>query len=127
MLKVVHPCARPMNSPVASANCEPVADTAMRMRPMVYSTAPLASTRPAPLRSAIMPKKGCDTPQIRFCSAIANAKVSRVQPWSSVIGCRNRPKPCRVPIARVRMVPPQIRTTAGVRQLFISGSAKRAS
>src|SRR5215831_16228778 len=71
-----------------------------------------------------MPKKGWEIPQIRFCSAIANAKVSRLQPWSRVIGCRNRPKPCRVPMASVRMVPPQISTTAGVRQVFIGVPAK---
>jgi hypothetical protein len=39
------------------------------------------------------------------------------------VGCRNSPKPRRVPIARVRMMPPQSSTTVGVRQFFIFGFA----
>ena len=35
---------------------------------------------------------------------------------SDEIGCRKSPKPCRMPIASVRMRPPQTRTTVGVRQ-----------
>src|SRR5712691_11455563 len=35
------------------------------------------------------------------------------------MGCRKSPNPCRVPMARVRMMPPQRSTTPGVRQLFI--------
>src|SRR6185436_20885573 len=43
-------------------------------------------------------------------------KVCRVQPSSSVIGCRYSPNECRVPSASVRMMPPHRSTTSGVRQ-----------
>ena len=62
------------------------------------------------------PVNGCVAPQTRFCTAIASANVSRPQPRSALIGCRKRPKPCRIPIARVRISPPQTSTAVGVRQ-----------
>ncbi len=55
-------------------------------------------------------------PHIRFCTASASAKVSRPQPMSEEIGCRKSPKPWRMPNPRVRIRPPQTRTTVGVRQ-----------
>ena len=63
-----------------------------------------------------MPANGVAKPHIRFCTAIASANVSRPQPWSLLIGCRNRPKPCRMPIDSVRMRPVATSTTVGVRQ-----------
>ena len=52
----------------------------MPKRPSAYSTAPTTSTLKAPKRSAAMPAKMPNTPQDRFCTARAKAKVSRVQP-----------------------------------------------
>ncbi|GLS98322.1 hypothetical protein GCM10007918_56140 [Piscinibacter gummiphilus] len=42
--------------------------------------------------------------------ASANAKVSRDQPRSIVMGCSHRPKPWRMPIDRVTIRPAQART-----------------
>ena len=44
------------------------------------------------------PVNGCARPHTRFCSAIAAENVSRPQPSAEHIGCRNRPKPWRVPM-----------------------------
>ena len=44
--------------------------------------------------------------------AMAKAKVSRVQPWAWVMGCSHRPKPWRMPMDKVTMAAPQIRTWA---------------
>ena len=57
-----------------------------------------------------MPTNRPATPQVRFCTAIAKAKVSRVQPRSSVIGCSHRPKPWRMPIDKVTTAAPQSST-----------------
>src|SRR5512140_213534 len=64
-----------------------------------------------------MPANGWVTPHIRFCTAIASANVSRPQCRSALIGCRNSPKPWRMPMPTVRIRPPQTRTTVGERQL----------
>src|SRR5262245_17371639 len=50
--------------------------------------------------------------------------TSRPHPYSKLIGCRNRPKPARMPNEIVMMRQPHARTTSGVRQVctFISGS-----
>ncbi len=61
----------------------------------------------APKRSAAMPAKMPNTPHDRFCTAMASEKLSRVQPWSWVMGCNQRPKPWRMPIDRVTMAAPQ--------------------
>ena len=49
-------------------------------------------------------------PQQMFCTAMAKAKVSRVQPRSIVIGASQNPKPWRMPIDTVTMAAPQIST-----------------
>ncbi len=71
----------------------------------------------APNLSATMPANGVASPYTRFWIASAMANVCRFQPRSSVIGCRYSPKLWRVPSESVRMMPPQISTTSGVRQL----------
>ena len=57
-----------------------------------------------------MPAKMPNKPQDRFCTAMAKAKVSRVQPCACVIGCNHRPKPWRMPIDRVTMAAPHTST-----------------
>ncbi|MNT64501.1 hypothetical protein D3C72_2024060 [compost metagenome] len=59
-----------------------------------------------PYRSAIMPVKGWAMPQVRFCTAIAMAKVSRLQPRSIETGSRNSPCTWRTPRARPMTMPP---------------------
>src|SRR5262249_8642999 len=54
-------------------------------------------------------------PYTRFCIASAMAKVCRLHPRSKVIGCRYKPKVCRVPSASVSMMPPQSNTATGIR------------
>ena len=56
-------------------------------------------------------------PQARFCTASANAKVSRFQPRSIVIGCSQSPKPWRMPIDSVTMAAPQTSTCVSDRRL----------
>src|ERR1700694_4003030 len=73
-------------------------------------------TRAAPNLSAIAPANGWPIPHTRFCSAIANANVSRVHARSKVIGGRNRPKLWRVPSESISPRHPQAMITAGVRQ-----------
>ena len=62
------------------------------------------------MRPERRPARGPATPQARFCTASAKAKVSRVQPRSIVIGCSHRPKPWRMPMESVTMAAPQIST-----------------
>ena len=57
-----------------------------------------------------MPATGPARPQARFCTAIAKAKVSRVQPRSWVIGPSHKPKPWRMPIDSVTTSAPHSRT-----------------
>ena len=42
--------------------------------------------------------------------AIANEKVWRLQPCSWVIGCSQRPKPCRMPMDSVTIMAPHSST-----------------
>jgi hypothetical protein len=48
--------------------------------------------------------------------AMANAKISRPQPWLELSGCKKRPKLCRVPSESIRIRQAHASTTAGVRQ-----------
>jgi hypothetical protein len=82
----------------------------MPTSPSAYSTAPPMSTRKPPKRSASMPAKMPNMPHDRFCTAMAKAKVSRVQPCSWVMGCSHRPKPWRMPMDKVTMAAPQAST-----------------
>ena len=81
-------------------------------------------TREAPKRSATMPAKIPNTPQDRFCIAIAKAKVSRVQPWAWVMGCNQRPKPWRMPMESVKIAAPQ--TSTWVMEIFFVGNTGSA-
>ena len=58
---------------------------------------PKAATRHAPNRSAAAPKKGDESPQIRFCTAMANEKIWTPPSSAVEIGTRNRPKTCLTP------------------------------
>src|SRR5207342_1676285 len=69
-------------------------------------------------RSAKPPASAPSAPHIRFCSAIEKENTSLPQPYSRLIGCRNRPKPARMPNEIVMMRQPAARTTSGVRQDF---------
>src|SRR5690606_16213829 len=53
-----------------------------------------------------------------------NEKTSRPQPYSRLIGCRNRPKPARTPKEMHMMRQPQTRTTSGVRQAWFAMGRK---
>ena len=58
---------------------------------------PKAATRHAPNRSAAAPKKGDESPQIRFCTAMASEKIWTPPSSAVEIGTRNRPKTCLTP------------------------------
>ena len=88
----------PISTPAVSTNSVGVDDSDIVARPSTYRIVPTSSTRPEPKRSAIMPAKGWAAPHVRFCTAMASAKISRPQPISSETGCRNSPKPLRMPI-----------------------------
>ncbi len=102
-----------MSSPADTSSAGPVVEYAIITSPSAYRSPPTAVTRAAPYRSAMIPVNGCARPHTRFCSAIAAENVSRPQPSAEHIGCRKRPKPCRVPIASIRMSPAATRTSAG--------------
>ncbi|MNY43682.1 hypothetical protein D3C86_1786570 [compost metagenome] len=93
----------PINRPALSDKVTAESDRPMHARPKAYSTPPMATTFAAPKRSASAPVKGCASPQIRFCKAMAKANVSRPQPNSALIGARNSPKPCRTPRDNARI------------------------
>ena len=76
--------------------------------------------RSAPNRSDSMPANGWLAPQIRFCRAMANAKVSRPHPWSTVTGWRNSPKVCRIPRENSRMTEPQIKATPALPHFVVA-------
>lgn len=59
-----------------------------------------------------MPAKGWPRPQSRFCSAIASAKTSRLQPLALVMGVRKKPMVERGPKVRIAIRQPQTMTTA---------------
>src|SRR3954471_21079579 len=77
--------------------------------------APADSTRTGPKRSAMAPANGCAAPHSRFCSAIANEKVSRPQPRSNDMGDRNWPSAERGPNASSAIAQPHAIKTIGVR------------
>ena len=106
----------PISTPEVRTKTSGECEFAIATRPSTYSAMPPSTTRAVPYLSAIIPANGCVAPHTRFCTAIASANVSRPQPMSCEIGCRKRPKPWRMPMAMVRMIPPQTRTTVGVRQ-----------
>src|SRR4029079_7555627 len=106
----------PISTPAASTNVSSELGYAIHMSPATYSKAPAITTRAVPYLSASIPVNGCVAPQARFCTASASANVSRPQCISADMGCRNRPKPWRMPMASVRIRPPQTSTTVGVRQ-----------
>src|SRR5258706_15534268 len=56
------------------------------------------------------PVNGTNAPHRRFCSAMAKANSSRVQPLASVIGGRSSPIVWRTPMASIRMSAPHTRT-----------------
>src|SRR5258708_9039659 len=56
------------------------------------------------------PVNGTNAPHSRFCSAMANANSSRVQPLASVMGGSNKPMVWRTPMASMRMSAPHTRT-----------------
>ncbi len=87
----MHDSATPMHTPALQTKAAGLADTAIAASPSAYSASPIAITRAAPNRSATMPVNGCAMPQARFWMAIANAKVSRVQPRSATMGSWNSP------------------------------------
>jgi len=55
--------------------------------------------RPEPHLSATDPIRMAETPHTRFWMAKASENTSRPQPWTSPMGCMNRPKVARTPIA----------------------------
>src|SRR6478672_5081137 len=99
----------PISSPALPRKPAPVVARPMVTRPAAYSRLPTTRTRNAPQRSAIAPANGPASPQARFCTASANAKVSRFQPRSMVTGCSHSPRPWRIPIDIVTMAAPQTR------------------
>jgi hypothetical protein len=52
-----------------------------------------------PYLSTSAPANGCEMPQTIFWIASANAKSAAEMPMSFVIGCMNRPRLCRMPMA----------------------------
>ncbi len=100
----------PIRMPAPEAKAVPEVAMAITTRPATYSAMPTSMMRNPPNLSASAPVNGWVTPHIRFCSASAKAKVSRLQPCVCVIGRLNRPKPCRIPIDKVTSRPPQIKT-----------------
>jgi hypothetical protein len=60
--------------------------------------------------------KGWPTPHSRFCSASANAYVSRPQSFAWMIGVWKKPRPERGPNVKTAATHPQATITAGVRQ-----------
>jgi len=57
-------------------------------------------------------------PQTMLWIAKASENTSRVQPCSTLIGCRNSPKVARTPIATRRMATAAARTHSGRREEF---------
>src|SRR5450830_2137078 len=108
--KPVHASPRPINTPEPRMNKVGSLTTAIHTSPAIYATAPTSTTRIVPKRSATMPASGPKAPHIRFCSAIASEYVSRLQPLACEMGCIQKPKPCRTPIARVSTTPLAIST-----------------
>ncbi len=86
-------CAAPISTPAVMVNRKPVGDSAMPTRPSPYS----AGRRPRSRGSAEAvgrhaPAKMPNTPQDRFCTASAKARVSRVQPLGLGDGLQPQPE-----------------------------------
>src|SRR5258708_20385386 len=67
------------------------------------------------------PVNGTNAPHSRFCSAMAKANSSRVQPLARVSGGSSRPRVWRTPMASIRMSAPHARM---VRVDFIATSCR---
>jgi len=108
--KVVPAWAAPTNKPAVSISPQVVLACAMPHNPATYISPPIKITRKAPKRSASMPEKMPNTPQLMFWMPTASAKSSRPQPMSWVMGCIHRPKPWRMPMAMDTISAPQAST-----------------
>src|SRR5690606_36962160 len=75
----------------------------------------MTTVRAVPQRSAIAPANGWVAPHSRFWIAMASAKVSRPQPRSRLIGCRNRPKLERMPNDSRTTSDPQVMAISAAR------------
>src|SRR5690606_32707061 len=69
--------------------------------------------RPEPWRSASAPSRGAASPQTMFWIANANEKTSRLHPRAIPIGCMNRPKVARTPMASSSTTTAQARIRCG--------------
>jgi len=104
--------AMPMMKPAKKVKGSTESDSAMPNMPMQYSTAPPITTRRPPKRSASWPMKGWLMPLISTCSPMAKAKSRAAQPFSAVMGARNRPKDWRRPMASMAPQTAQVMTRA---------------
>ena len=77
----------------------------------------------APQRSAAIPTKGWNTPNSKFCKAIAKLKNSRPIEKCSEIGSIKMPKDCLIPRQMIRMPIPN-QTKRGNLKILISCSRK---
>ena len=79
---------------------------------------PVHITGTVPKRSASAPENGCPRPHRMFWIAMAKANRSRPQPFNDSIGVMKKPRVERGPNAVTAARQPQMRMTAGVRQVM---------
>jgi hypothetical protein len=110
MPEVVQASAMPISTPARITIGRAPWAVAVSQRPAMNRTQPPSATQRVPCLSARMPAKGWLSPQATCCTEIASAKSEMAIPSSLAAGAWNRPKFCRIPMARViiRAAPPSM-------------------
>ncbi|MNN18206.1 hypothetical protein D3C81_1314110 [compost metagenome] len=99
----------PISTPAPSTTAQSPWDVASSTSPIRYSNAPPTISGRNPVLTASAPANGCNTPQVRFCTATAIVKSPTEIPMSRVSGGTKMPRLCRSPMASDSMTEAPIR------------------
>ena len=110
MPEVVQASATPISTPAPITIGRAPWAVAVSQRPAMNRTLPPSATQRVPYLSARMPARGWLSPQATCCTEMARAKSEMAIPSSFEAGAWNRPRFCRMPMARViiRAAPPSM-------------------
>ena len=112
----VHDNAMPISAPESTSIGGPLAASIASM-PRIYRNPPVIIAGRRPYLSANAPTGAWNRPQVMFCTATANVKSAAVNAMSWVIGGRNRPRLCRMPMPRLIMIAAPAKITPGLGSL----------
>ena len=101
MPEVVQASAKPISTPAPITIGSALWAVAVSQMPRMKRALPISATQRVPYLSANTPAIGWLSPQATCCTEIASAKSEMAIPSSLEAGAWNRPRFCRMPMARV--------------------------